>query len=276
MSDPLYAPRTVRSLLADYGLHADKRLGQNFLIDGNLVELVVRSLAPGPGDRVYEVGTGLGTLTQALAKTEARVLSIEKDTRLAPVLEHTLEGTGVELVFTDALSYPWRQVPEGSLFIGNLPYNIATPLLTMLLISGRFSRLVALVQKEVAERLRALPSTAAYGILSLRIQYHAEVKKVRDFPPSVFLPKPKVTSTLVWLKTRKVQDNAELFTLIQTAFANRRKSLRKNLENAGYSRKQAIEALNALEINPQVRGEALSLDTFLALEARLRTGKTQS
>ncbi len=266
---PLYALRTVRALLERYGLRADKRFGQNFLVDGNLLGVIVRTTQVRPGERVYEVGPGLGTLTRALAEAGAKVTAIEKDRRLLPVLEETLAGLDVTVVPGDALAYPWDEVPPDSLFVANLPYNISTPLLTAVLRANRFRRLVVLVQKEVADRLAARPATEAYGLLTLRAQYHARVERVRDFPPEAFYPRPAVTSTLVRLESKGVPDDPALFRLVEAAFAQRRKTLRKNLETAGYARERVLAALETLGLDPRVRGEALDLEAFQRLTAAL-------
>ncbi|HGY09918.1 MAG TPA: 16S rRNA (adenine(1518)-N(6)/adenine(1519)-N(6))-dimethyltransferase RsmA [Oceanithermus profundus] len=265
----LTKPSTVRALLERHGLAADKRLGQNFLVDAGLLEAIVRAARIEPGQEVWEVGPGLGTLTQALARAGARVHAIEKDERLAPVLSETLANLPVELEFADALDYDWSRVPPGSLFVANLPYNVATPLLTTLLREGRFGRMLVLLQREVAERLAAAPGTPAYGLLSLRAAHHARVRKLRDFPPEAFYPRPKVTSTLVELEHTGAPDDPELFRLIEAAFAQRRKTLRKNLEQAGWPRARVLAALEAAGLEPMVRAERLGIEDFRKLHAAL-------
>lgn len=267
----LTSPSTVRELLERHGLAADKRLGQNFLVDAGLLGLIVRTAAPAPGQPVWEVGPGLGTLTRALAEAGARVNAIEKDERLRPLLAETLAGTDVNLEFADALEYDWSIVPPGSLFVSNLPYNVATPLLSELLRSGRFARLVVLLQREVAERLAAAPGTPAYGLLSLRVAHHARVRKVRDFPPQAFFPKPKVTSTLVELEHRGTPDDPQLFRLIEAGFAQRRKTLRKNLEQAGWPRAKVLAALDELGLDARVRAERLGIEEFTRLSELLHS-----
>lgn len=265
----LTSPSRVRQLLERHGLYADKRLGQNFLVDAGLLDLIVRTAAPEPGQRVWEVGPGLGTLTRALANVGAKVTAIEKDERLRPVLKETLAESDVELHFGDALEFDWNSVPKGSLFVSNLPYNVATPLLSRLLKAGRFTRLVVLLQKEVAERLAAEPGSPAYGLLSLRAAHHASVRKVRDFPPQAFFPRPNVISTLVELVHNGNPDDPELFGLIEAGFAQRRKTLRKNLERAGWPRQRILSALEETGLDPRVRAEELDIDEFKKLFAFL-------
>jgi 16S rRNA (adenine1518-N6/adenine1519-N6)-dimethyltransferase len=260
---------TVRGLLERHRLRADKRFGQNFLIDAHYLRRIVEAVGFTPGETVWEVGPGLGTLTRALALAGARVVSLEMDRRLEPVHAETLAGLEVKVLWQDALKFDWSQVPPGSLFAANLPYNVATPLLTELLRSGRFRRIVALVQKEVAQRMVAQPGTAAYGLLSLRVRHHARAKKLFDLPPGAFYPAPKVTSSLVQLEPEPIPDDPQLFRLIEAAFGQRRKTLRNALLGKGYPEARVDEALKRLSLPPQVRGEALSLEHFRALEEAL-------
>ena len=266
----LTSPKEVRELLQRHGLFADKRFGQNFLVSESHLKRIVEAAKPFRGP-VYEVGPGLGVLTRALAEAGAEVTAIEKDERLRPVLEETLKGLPVRLIFGDALAYPWEEVPPGSLLVANLPYNIATPLITRLLRTGRFQRLVFLVQKEVAERMVAQPSTPQYGLLSLRVAYHAQAEKLLDLPPGAFFPPPKVVSSLVRLTPTGRPDDPKLFQLAEAAFAQRRKTLRNALLAAGYPKEKIEAALQALSLPPDVRAEALGLPHFLRLKELLYT-----
>lgn len=272
----LTSPKVVRDLLERYGLFADRRFGQNFLVEAGYLKRIVEAVEIGVGETVYEVGPGLGTLTRALAQAGAKVVSVEMDKRLEAVHSETLAGLDVQVIWGDALQFDWAAVPEGSLFAGNLPYNIATPLITQLLLAGRFRRIVVLVQKEVALRMTAKADTAEYGILSLRIAYHAKAKRIVDLPPGVFLPAPKVTSSVVVLEpifidSKAVPDNPVLFKLIETAFGQRRKTLFNALRSGGYNPGQVAQALSHLQLNPLIRGEALSLEQFVALNGQLKS-----
>ncbi len=270
MANPLTSPKRVRELLAQHGLFADKRFGQNFLVSEAHLRRIVEAAKPFTGP-VYEVGPGLGVLTRALLEAGAEVVAIEKDQRLKPLLEESLKGLPVKLVFQDALDYPWEEVPEGSLLVANLPYHIATPLVTRLLKSGRFARLVFLVQKEVAERMTAKPKTPAYGLLSLRVAHHAQAERLFDLPPGAFFPPPKVQSSLVRLTPKGVPDDPELFALLEAAFAKRRKTLANALASAGYPREKVEAALAALGLPKAVRAEELDLETFRRLKDWLYT-----
>lgn len=266
----LTSPKEVRELLQRHGLFADKRFGQNFLVSESHLTRIVEAAKPFTGP-VYEVGPGLGVLTRALAEAGAEVTAIEKDERLRPVLEETLKGLPVHLIFGDALAYPWEEVPPGSLLVANLPYHIATPLVTRLLQTGRFARLVFLVQKEVAERMVAQPGTPQYGLLSLRVAYHAQAEKLFDLPPGAFFPPPKVVSSLVRLTPRKVPDDPALFQLLEAAFSKRRKTLKNALTAAGYPKEKVEEALKRLGLPLDIRGEALELSHFQKIKDLLYT-----
>jgi 16S rRNA (adenine1518-N6/adenine1519-N6)-dimethyltransferase len=266
----LTAIKTVQDLLQKHGLRADKRYGQNFLVDANYLKRIVDSVGFAPGETVYEVGPGLGTLTRALALSGAQVIAVEMDKRLAPVHAETLAGLNTQVVWADALSFDWQSLPAQSLFAGNLPYNIATPLITQLLLCGRFRQITVLVQKEVALRMVAEAGTPQYGILSLRIQYHARAKRLFDLPPGVFLPAPKVTSSVVQLLPGNSSDNPLLFKLIEAAFGQRRKTLSNALKACSYSPAAVLAALDTLALPHQIRGEALTLQQFIDLHQILK------
>lgn len=265
--------KTIRQLLERHGLRADKRFGQNFLVDANYLARIVQASGAGPGRTVYEVGPGLGVLTRALALTGARVITLEMDQRLKGVLAETLDGLDVQIIWGDALRFDWQQVPLGSLFAGNLPYNVATALLTQMLKAGRFSQMVALVQKEVALRMVALPNTPQYGVLSLRMQHHAHVKRLFDLPPGVFVLPPKVTSSLVLLTPHPTPDHPALFALIEAAFGQRRKTLRNSLAHHGYAVGDLDVLLHNMGLAANVRAEGLSLEQFTRLAQHLVLSK---
>lgn len=253
-------------MLERHGLHADKRFGQNFLIDASALARIVDSAEVTATDTVCEVGAGLGVLTFELAQRAKQVISVEVDQRLMPVLAETLAGCdNVTLWQQDALSVDWQQLPEGCLFVANLPYNIATPLLRAVLESQRFVRAVCLVQKEVAERLAASPSAPAYGALSLWTQYYATVRIIRHVKPSAFMPPPKVTSSIIRLDIHQRDPAPQLFALIENSFKHRRKTLKKNLRMAGYDETQVMRVLEGLGLDARVRAEALDLATFQKL-----------
>ena len=247
-----------------YGLRADKGFGQNFLVDAHALLDIVGAAELTRADTVLEIGPGLGTLTRELAGRAGRVVSVELDTKLLPVLSETLAGLeNVELMHGDGLTFDLTQLPESSLLVANLPYNVGTPILVRALSAGRFKRLVFLVQKEVADRLKAAPGTPAYGALSLVVAHFGSAKTVREVKPGSFAPPPEVTSSVVRIEVKPgTKADPQLFRLIHQGFAHRRKTLKKNLLMAGYPASLVGEALAAAGLDPRVRAEALGLETF--------------
>lgn len=270
----LTARSRVKCLLAKHDLRAYKGLGQNFLVDDAVLGAIVGAADIGHDDTVFEVGPGLGVLTTELAERAAKVVTVELDRGLLPVLHETLaDFANVELVHGDALSFDLGALPPGSLMVANLPYNVATPVIARCLESLRFSRLVFLVQREVAERLVAAPGSPAFGSLSLLVAHFARGRIVRHVPPGAFLPPPKVTSSVVRLEVDPAaRPRPELFDLIRQAFAHRRKTLKRNLLYAGHPADAVDAALAALGLDDRVRAEALDLATFERLLASLQGG----
>ena len=270
--DKLIKPSVVRSLLSHYDLRADKGFGQNFLVDERALQDIVSAAELNSEDSVLEVGPGLGVLTRELAARAGRVTSVELDERLLAVLNETLQGLdNVTVVHEDGLEYDLTQIPQDSLLVANLPYNVATPLIVRALRSTRFKRLVFLVQREVAERLCAIPGSKAYGSLSLIVRHFADARRVRDVKPSAFFPPPEVTSSVVRLDVKPdAADTPELFEFIRTGFRHRRKTLRKNLQMAGFAATEVVTAMAELGLNSKIRAEALDLDTFDQLRRKLR------
>lgn len=275
---PLTARSRVAELLERHGLRADKGFGQNFLVDEAALRAIVDAAELAPGDRVLEVGPGLGVLSHALAERGAHVTSVELDRRLLPVLAETLAdlerlpGAGsVEVVEGDAMRFDLARLPQGAKLVANLPYNVATAIVARALESGRFSRLVFLVQREVADRLTAKPEEPAYGALSLLVARFGRARTVRLVPPGAFFPPPKVTSAVVRVDVDPATEpDPELFALIHQGFAHRRKTLKRNLLYAGYPAERVDAALAELGLDPRVRAEALDLTTFERLRERLR------
>ncbi len=271
---PLTAPSRVAALLKRHGLTPDRGFSQNFLVDAGALAVIVDAAEVQPTDTVFEVGPGLGVLTRELASRAARVVSVELDRRLQGVLAETLSGLGsVELVFGDAARYDFASLPEGTLLVANLPYGVATAVVTRALASRRFRRLVFLVQREVADRLTAAPGTPAYGSLTLLVRHFGRAASLRRVPPGAFLPAPKVTSAVVRIDVdRAARPDPELFRFIRLGFAHRRKTLAKNLALAGFDREAVNRALAELGLDGRVRAEALELTSFERLLASLAGG----
>ena len=268
---PLYSIARVQSILKKYGLDADKRFGQNFLVDANVLTKIVSVAEIDKNDLVVEIGPGLGVLSYELAKRAAFLKMIELDKRLLEVLRENLaEFANFEIVNQDALEYDYGQLPQKSLLVANLPYNVATPLIVKALESGRFKKLVFLVQKEVAQRLSGAAKGKAHGALSLIIEHFGQAKRIADVNPNSFFPPPKVTSSIVRIDVNpSARAEPRLFEFIHRSFNHRRKTLKKNLIMAGHPADEVLQAINDLKLKPAVRAEELSLRDFKLLNKRL-------
>jgi 16S rRNA (adenine1518-N6/adenine1519-N6)-dimethyltransferase len=259
--------RAVRDLLNSRGLAPRRDLGQNFVADPNTVRRIAHLADIGPGDRVVEIGAGLGSLTLALAETGADVTAIEVDHGLVEVLTDVVGGSErVRIVEADATRLDWDQLlggRDGWVLVANLPYNVATPLVADVLDDvPAISRMLVMVQREVAERLAAQPRTPAYGAVSVKVAYWAQARIVGDVPASVFVPRPNVDSALVAINRRRPPDIAPepLFTLVRTAFNQRRKMLRRSLREV-----VSPEQFAAAGVEPTARPEELGLDDWCRL-----------
>lgn len=255
---------------------AIKRLGQNFLIDPNIVRKIVALAEIAPSDHVLEVGPGRGILTDALCTAAGRVTAIEVDPRLhAYLAERQAEFPNRTLVLEDALVYPLDNLPIGTIVVANLPYYISTPLLFRLLgHRDRFPRMVLMLQEEVADRLVAKPGSADYGVLSVMAQYAAEITKVFRVSAQCFRPRPEVGSAVVLLRTKQCrelspEEEARFAALVKAAFAHRRKMLVNSLKDEGYDQRLVAEALESLGFLPTTRAEVLSVAQLVELSRRV-------
>lgn len=257
------------------GFHAKQALGQHFLSDTSLLDELVAASGLGTGDRVFEIGPGLGALTEALLRAGCRVLAMEVDPQLIPVLRVTLHGyEGVEVIEGDVMAPGLEKKldPLGPFHIAaNLPYYITTPIMNRLLsLKLPLLSINVMVQKEAAERLVAGPSTPAYGPLALLSAYRTEPKVVRIIGADKFTPPPKCDSAFVTMRIREKPpvetEEGRLFRLIETGFRMRRKTLLNNLMPAyALSREAAEAALKQAGLPAGVRGEALSLEEYARL-----------
>src|SRR5215475_13667775 len=260
----------IRATLKEIGVSPVKTLGQNFLHDQNLARWIVDQAQITPEDCVIEIGPGLGALTGFLLEKGAHVLAIEKDARLANFLRSRFEDKRLEIVNTDALKFDPRVLfaRRRVKLIGNLPYNISSPLLLRFVeYPSPISFCVLTLQKEMAMRLSASPCTHDYGALTLRIQLHHRVKYLRSVPATVFLPRPDIDSAVMRLEPRDPlelpkHDDEMLLNLIRIGFSQRRKQLRKLLRE--YARDWNTLA-SCLNIDPNARAEELSLLAWIAL-----------
>lgn len=283
----LTKPSDLSRLLKAHGLHLSKRLGQNFLVDRTHLLRVVETAQVGPGDRVFEVGPGVGTLTVELAARAARVVAVELDRGLLPVLADVLAPfPNATVVHADALRLDlpaflaehFGAVEEAGTtplkVAANIPYNITSPLLARLLENRpRFSSITLMVQKEVARRLAAAPGTEDYGAFSVFAQFHAEVSVAGIVPRGAFFPPPKVDSAVVHLVPREappvdVPSPEAFFGVSRGVFGQRRKTIANALVGAPgleFTREQIAGALGAAGIDGGRRGETLSLEEIAAL-----------
>jgi 16S rRNA (adenine1518-N6/adenine1519-N6)-dimethyltransferase len=262
-----HSHRGVSDLLEAHGLRPSRALGQNFVSDANTVRRIVRLAGVQEGDRVVEIGPGLGSLTLALAEAGARVTAVEVDVHLIEPLREILReaGADVDVVHADALSVDWSTiVPAGekAIVVANLPYNVGTTITVRLLEEApQVERVVVMLQKEVGERLVADVGDDAFGALSVKVRYHAAPKMLGVVPPTVFIPKPDVDSAIIELRRLEHPptdaDPAVLFALVRAGFAQRRKMLRKAL-----SGKVTNDQFAAAGIEPTQRAEELSIEDW--------------
>jgi 16S rRNA (adenine1518-N6/adenine1519-N6)-dimethyltransferase len=250
-----------------------RRLGQNFLADPNLLELIVREADLAEADAVLEVGPGAGALTERLAAAVACVHAIELDRRLRDELEPLARRAGnVNLIWGDAMAVELGSLaPAPTRLVSNLPYSIATPLLIRTISElPSLGEWLVMVQREIGERLRAAPGTRIYGAPSVQVQLACEVELVRTVDPAVFTPRPRVESALLRLRRHRPAADPALVELVRDAFAHRRKSLARSLELARPGTLGAArEALTAIGAGPGARAEALAPEDFERLAREL-------
>lgn len=257
----------IHDLLGDAGLAPRRDLGQNFVADPNTVRRIASLAKVGPGDHVVEIGAGLGSLTLALAETGAAVTAVEVDRGVVPVLRDVVaEQPAVTVVEADATTADWSALLAASdawTLVANLPYNVATPLVCDLLDDVPAIRsMLVMVQREVAERFAAPPGSKQYGAVSVKVAYWATASVVGLVPASVFVPRPNVESALVRIDRRDppATDRTQMFSLVRTAFGQRRKMLRRSLAGV-----VGAEVFDAAGISPEERPEQLGLDAWVRL-----------
>ncbi len=277
----LVSPQKTIEILQSQNVNIRKRLGQNFLIDEQVLNKILDAAGITKEDFVLEIGPGIGTVTQALAESAREVTAVEIDRDLIPILERTLaDYDNVSILNEDILKVDIAALAEEKnngrpiKVVGNLPYYITTPIVMGLLQSEvPLESITVMIQKEVALRMQAQPGTKDYGELSLAVQYYAEPYLAANVPPNCFLPRPKVDSAVIRLKRRKlppveVRDPDQMFALIRAAFNQRRKTLVNSLKNAdslSFSREQILNAFAEIGLEETVRGEKLTMAQFAAL-----------
>ena len=274
MTNHLLNPTEIRELAAKLGLKPTKKLGQNFVIDQNTVEKIVRTSNVSKDSIVLEVGPGLGSLTLALMATGAKVIAVEIDERLAQLLPNTAKAKGfgesqLIVINKDALEISKSDVNNPDVLVANLPYNVSVPVIIHILETfPSIKNYLVMVQSEVADRLAANPGSRTYGSPSVKLQWYAEVSKAGSISRNVFWPVPNVDSDLVQLHRRNNVDESirkELFAVVDAAFSQRRKMLRSALSSMCGGSEKASEILESVQIDPRLRGEALNVSDYVRL-----------
>lgn len=286
-NESVASPWKTRELLNRFGLSPKKSLGQNFLIDNNILQKIVDSADLDRSTGVVEIGPGIGALTQKLAEQAGKVVAVEIDQHLIPVLEEVLapyDNATVlhqDILKIDLLAMFREHFADCAdvCVVANLPYYATTPIMMRLLTSASpLSRMVLMMQKEVADRLAAEPGGKDYGSLTVAVQYYCHVQKVLSVPQTVFVPRPNVDSAVVRLTKRdqpvaEVTDESFLFEVVRAAFAQRRKTLYNNLRSRFFSKADQVKLNELLErcgIEPTRRGETLTIEEFAALANELK------
>ena len=281
----LGAPKRTIEIIQKYHFDFQKKFGQNFLIDTHVLEKIIHAAEITRDDLVLEIGPGIGTMTQYLACAAREVVAVEIDRNLIPVLGETLAGyDNVTVVQEDILKYDInglvRERNQGRPIkvVANLPYYITTPIIMGLFESHvPLDSVTVMVQKEVADRMKAAPGSKDYGALSLAVQYYAEPYLAANVPPNCFIPRPNVGSAVIRLKRFAeppvpVKDEALMFRMIRASFQQRRKTLVNGLTHGpelSFSKEEVLQAMDQVGLSPNVRGEALSLARFAALSDAL-------
>lgn len=274
----------IKALLARHGFRFSKSMGQNFLIEDWVPRDIAEASGAAPGVGVIEVGPGIGPLTRELSLRADKVVSIELDRSLLPILAETLSDRPNAEIFpgdvlkTDLPGLVTEKLAGLSpIACANLPYNITTPAITALIEAGCFQSITVMIQREVARRICAAPGTGDYGAFSVYCQYHTKPEILFDVPPTCFIPAPKVTSSVLRMVPQtppaEVDDPKHFFRVVRAAFAQRRKTLLNSLSSSlgdGTSKEAIANAITACGLPENIRGERLSISDFAALSKALR------
>ena len=282
MKEPtLGNPQNTIEILQKYNFSFQKKFGQNFLIDTHVLDRIIQSANITKDDMVLEIGPGIGTMTQYLAQAAGKVIAVEIDKNLIPILEDTLSGyDNVRVINEDVLKLDLKKLADEEnngkpvKVVANLPYYITTPI-----IMGLFENevpvesITVMVQKEVADRMQTGPGNKDYGALSLAVQYYADPEIVANVPPNCFMPRPKVGSAVIRLTRHQnppvqAKDEKLMFRIIRASFNQRRKTLANGLKNSQelqFTKEQVEQAITECGLPLNIRGEALTLEQFAAL-----------
>ena len=277
--EKLSNPKVTIEVIKKYNFAFQKRFGQNFLIDGHVVEKIIKAADISKEDIVLEIGPGIGTMTQYLAEASGQVYAVEIDKNLLPILDYTLSDyDNVTVINEDILKLDIKELLKDEnrkiKVVANLPYYITTPI-----VMGLFENhipaesITIMVQKEVASRMQSGPGSKDYGALSLAVQYYANPYIVANVPPNCFMPRPNVGSAVIKLSSWEkapvdVKDEKFMFKLIRASFNQRRKTLQNGIKNSdelNITKEQVVNALNKMGLSENIRGEALTLEEFARL-----------
>ena len=286
MKEPtLGNPQETIAVLQKYNFAFQKKFGQNFLIDPHVLEKIIKAAEVTEDDCVLEIGPGIGTMTQHLACAAKKVIAVEIDRALIPILQDTLSGwDNVKIINEDVMKVDLAKLAEEEnggkplKVVANLPYYITTPIIMGLFETHvPLKSITVMVQKEVADRMQVGPGTKDYGALSLAVQYYAKPYIVANVPPNCFMPRPKVGSAVIRLERYeeppvKVIDEKLMFRIIRASFNQRRKTLANGLKNSAeldFTKEEIAEAITAIGKEPGVRGETLTLEEFARLADEL-------
>ncbi len=274
----LYSPTYVKEIISSYGFRFSKSLGQNFLIDGNIVRNIVKGAEISREDYVLEIGPGIGTLTEELALNAKKVVAVEIDKSLLPVLENTLSPyENIEIIHGDILEIDLKKLIEEKLgggpikIVANLPYYVTTPIIGKLLEDDlHLDSLVVMVQKEVADRMAAGPGSKDYGSLSIFVNFYSQPEIILKAAKTVFMPQPKIDSSVIRLKIRKDLPNIDkkkFFNLVRAGFSKRRKTILNSLSSYGFDLDKEVirAALEEAAISPNKRAENLDIEDFIKI-----------
>ena len=277
--DRLSSHKATKEVVQKHNFKFSKSLGQNFLIDTNVIDRILEGARVQEGDYVIEVGPGIGTLTKEMGRTAEKVVAIEIDKTLIPILEETLaDFPNIEVINQDILKVDVQELVKAKLnggpvkLIANLPYYITTPIVMKFLEEDiPVTDIVVMVQKEVADRMNAQPNSKDYGALSVAVQYYCDTEIVAKAPRHMFMPQPNVDSTVIGLHVREEKkynvDNEDIFfKTVKASFGQRRKTLLNSLGGLGFLSKDQIKlALQEANIDEKRRGETLSIEEFASL-----------
>lgn len=278
----LYSPKYVKEIIEKYGFRFSKSLGQNFLIDGNVVRNIVKGANITKEDHVLEIGPGIGTLTEELALNAKKVVSVELDNSLLPVLEETLSDyENVEIVHGDILEVDINKLIDEKLgggpvkVVANLPYYVTTPIIGKLLEENlNMDSITVMIQKEVADRMVAKHGTKTYGALSVFVNFYTDPEIILKVPKTVFMPQPKIDSAVIKLKIKEELpniDREQFFKVVKAGFSKRRKTILNSLSSYGFDIDKEIikSSLEKANVKAETRAENISLEDFINISTIL-------